>query len=439
MRSFRIHIIFRVIILAFFLCPIPFLWQGENKALAVVLFFAALVSMISLINYATSINKKLTLFFESVKYDDFTVKFSADNKLGKSFKDLNLQINEVIEAFKQARAEKEANIHFLNTLVQHIDVGIICYDAQGNIEILNNAAIRLLGIYRLREFKELEKIDDGKFYEQLIALKSGERAMYETQNGSQLAINATKVSLRGRAVRIISLQNIRTELQQKELSSWQNLTKVLRHEIMNSIAPIVSMVGTMRVIVTEDLQGKEGIEVPVEDLGEALKTIETRGKGIMNFVNAYRDFTTLPKPSFKETKVSEIFNRLQTLIFPDADKEGIKLSFTTERDFELFCDVDQIEMVLINLIKNAMEAIEKEGMIEVTAYRANGQRYIQVKDNGSGMVSEALEKVFIPFFTTKKSGQGIGLSLSKQILQSHNGDLTVKSIIGEGSVFRLEF
>lgn len=439
MKSFKVSIIWRVLILAAVMCPIPFLWVGENKVLAVILGLITISLIVSLIHFTTSVNKKLTLFFESVQYDDFTVKFSGDNKLGNSFQGLNLQINQVIEAFKQARAEKEANILFLNTLVQHIDVGIICYDTKEQIEILNNTAIRLLGVYRLRELKELATTKDGELYEKIKELKPGQRLMYETKNGMQLSINSTRVSLRGRAVKLISFQNIRSELQQKELSSWQNLTKVLRHEIMNSIAPIVSMVGTMRTIVTEDLGQKEGIEEAVEDLGEALKTIETRGQGVMNFVNAYRDFTTLPKPDFKNIQIAELLQRIETLVRPDAEREEIKLVFNCESDYQLSCDTDQIEMVLINLIKNAMEAIESNGKVEVRAYKENQERFVQVKDNGTGMVSEAIEKVFIPFYTTKKTGQGIGLSLSKQILQSHNGDLTVKSTLGEGSIFRLEF
>ncbi|KPM47320.1 sensor histidine kinase [Jiulongibacter sediminis] len=441
MKRFSLNIAFRIILLAAFICPVPFLWLNEQRAAAIVLFVFALITGVSFYQYATSVNKKLTLFFESIRYSDFTVKFSSDNKQGKSFSDLNQQMNEVVDAFKAARAEKEANIQFLNTLVQHVDVGIICYDAGENIEILNNAAIRLLEVYRLRELKDLLPTAHVKLYTILRELNSGERVMYETENGSQLAINATKVNLRGRAVKIISLQNIRTELQQKEVSSWQNLTKVLRHEIMNSIAPIVSMVGTMRSIVNEDLSDKPEIEDSVEDLGEALKTIENRGKGIMKFVNAYRDFTTLPKPLFRETTVAAVLERVETLIKADAQTKNVKLSIEIEHPYRLNIDLDQIEMVLINLVKNATEAIENkaEGKIEIRAYQQKGQRFILVKDNGNGIVPEALEKIFIPFYTTKKTGSGIGLSLSKQILQLHHGDLTVKSELGKGSAFRLEF
>ncbi len=401
----------------------------------------ALISAISLYTYATSVNKKLTLFFESIQYSDFTVKFSSDNTMGKSFADLNTQMNLVIDAFKAARAEKEANIQFLNTLVQHIDVGIICYDSQENMEILNNAAIRLLDVYRLRVLSDLKGTPVEPLYDLLKNLESGQRAMFETSHGRQLAINATKVSLRGKAVKIISLQNIRSELQQKELSSWQNLTRVLRHEIMNSIAPIVSLVGTMRSIVDEDLRKKTGIEESVEDLSQALQTIENRGQGIMNFVNAYRDFTTLPKPVKRETTAKELLLRIESLLSAKDNGERVPVSIHIEHNFTLQIDTAQIEMVLINLVKNAREAYDENsaGSIEISAYQKEGQRFIIVKDHGKGMVPEALEKIFIPFYTTKKTGQGIGLSLSKQILQSHDGDLTAKSELGKGSVFRLEF
>ena len=440
MKKFSLNIIFRILLLAFFICPVPFLIYLNYYGYAALSFIAFLFTAVALYRYTTAINRKITFFFESIQYDDFTVKFSADNKLGKSFSELNEQLNQVIETFKTARAEKEANIHFLNTMVQHIDVGIICYGANEQIEILNNTAIRLLGVYRLRELNDLIKAGNGDLYYLIKSLESGKRVMFQTKNGSQLAINATKINLRGRAVKIISLQNIRTELQQKELSSWQNLTKVLRHEIMNSIAPIVSMVGTMRNIVDEDFKDVKGVEAPVADLGEALKIIELRGKGIMKFVNAYRDFTTLPKPVFTDTTASELLNRMENLAKAELEQKKVDFVVSVDNNFSLRCDLDQIEMVLINLIKNASESVEEkdQGKIELRAYQKNGQRFIAVKDNGRGIVPEALEKIFIPFYTTKKTGQGIGLSLSKQILQMHGGDLTAHSTLHEGAVFELE-
>ncbi|MFT5885710.1 MAG: two-component system nitrogen regulation sensor histidine kinase NtrY [Arcticibacterium sp.] len=442
MKRFSIQIAVRIIFLGIFLCPVPFFFSGGNKAIGVIFLMGAIISGFSLYHYSTSVNTKLVRFFESIQYSDFTIKFSSDNKLGKSFQDLNLEMNQVIEAFKSARAEKEANIHFLNTMVQHIDVGIICYDIHGQIEILNNSAIRLLEVYRLRRLDELLKTEHDKLYHEIRELNSGGRFMYHAKNGLQLSVNATKVNLRGRAVKIISLQNIRSELQEKELDAWQNLTKVLRHEIMNSIAPIVSLVGTMRDIVEEDLSGKAiGLEEPINDLSEALKTIESRGKGVMHFVNAYRDFTTLPKPVFVETQASKIMGRIEALALADVKDRNIDISFVVERDFTAALDVDQIEMVLINLVKNAIEAIggKENGAISVKCFEQNKRRIIEVRDNGSGIVPEALEKIFIPFYTTKKTGQGIGLSLSKQILQMHRGDLTVRSELGKGTAFRLEF
>jgi two-component system, NtrC family, nitrogen regulation sensor histidine kinase NtrY len=441
MKRFSIQVFLRGFFLAVFLCPVPFFWINNQKALAIVFFLFAVFSGISLYHYAISVNKKLVRFFESIQYSDFTVKFSSDNILGKSFQDLNVEMNLVIDAFKAARAEKEANIHFLHTMVQHIDVGIICYDAHGQIVILNNAAIRLLNVYRLRKLDELLKTEHAVLYHEMRQLNSGQRYMYKAKNGLQLSVNATKVNLRGRAVKIISLQNIRSELQEKELDAWQNLTKALRHEIMNSIAPIVSLVGTMRDIVQEDLIGKVENNEAIEDLSEALKTIESRGKGVMNFVNAYRDFTTLPKPVFVNITASEILGRIEALAKSDAKVKSIHSEFIVESDFTVSVDIDQIEMVLINLVKNGFEALngKENGAISIKAFTYKNQFIIEVKDNGMGIVPEALEKIFIPFYTTKKTGQGIGLSLSKQILQMHRGDLTVKSELGLGTSFRLEF
>lgn len=411
-----------------------YLHQKYELAIVAGLFSFWFVHMIY--SLVMNINRKLTRFFEAIEFSDFAIKYSSDNKMGESFKGLNVQMNKVVEAFKQARAEKEANIHFLNAMVQHVNVGIICFDNKGKIEILNKSAIQLLKIYRIRDIKDLKKTDHAVLFDKLWELESGERSMYTSTSGLELAINASLINLRGKSVKIIALQNIRSELQQKELFAWQNLTKVLRHEIMNSIAPIVSLITTMKAIVNEDLVGKAPQE-PVEDLSEALQTIESRGKGVMNFVNAYRDFTSLPAPQFTETSASELLKTLEPLI----RVYDMEVRVNVINDFVISCDLSQIEMVLINLVKNGFESMDhlEEKSIEITVSKINENRTILVRDFGKGIVPEALEKIFIPFFTTKKTGQGIGLSLSKQIMYMHRGDLTVLSELGKGTIFKLEF
>ena len=441
MRHFAIGIIWRVGILSIVLMGLVYFFL-QNQWSAVGLF-SILVALIFfwIFTYTTSINRKLARFFESVRYSDFTVKFRSDNKLGKSFEEVNQQFNGVLEAFRQARAEKEANLHYINTIVQHVNVGLLSYDTSGNIELINNAAFRILNIYRLRNINELAKTSHSGLFDILNSISSGSKALYQTSNEKQISINAATVSLRGRVIKLISLQNIQAELQQKELEAWQNLTKVLRHEIMNSVTPIVSLASTMREIIEIDLTEKEEIQETVSDLKEALFTIESRSKGIMNFVNAYREFTSIPKPTFEDTNSKDLIAQVLNLVQPQLKEKQVVLKTDFKEDFELLADTEQIEMVLINIIKNAVESVENRlnPQIRIRTYEADERKIIEIADNGSGIEPEALEKIFIPFYTTKKTGSGIGLSLSRQIMQMHGGNLKVSSKVGEGSRFLIIF
>ncbi|MDB5239533.1 MAG: histidine kinase, partial [Spirosoma sp.] len=229
-----------------------------------------------------------------------------------------------------------------------------------------------------------------------------------------------------------------------ELDAWQNLTKVLRHEIMNSITPIVSLAGTMRDIVETDLAKPVAhdprLTESVNDLRDALMTIEQRGAGVMQFVDAYRHFTTIPQPVLDDVSVENLLRNVAQLAQPTALKN--RITITTESPaITIRADAAQIEMVLLNLVKNAMESLEKTAnpAVQIEA-AANGPHVvIRVTDNGPGIEPEALEQIFIPFYTTKKTGSGIGLSLSRQIMQLHGGQLTAESIPGQGSTFTLAF
>ena len=414
---------------------------------------------INLYQYVTGLNRKLMRFLESVRYSDFTVAFRTDNNFGPSFRNLNDQFNEVLDAFRVARAEKEANLHYVNTIVQHVSVGLLTFDAAGQVELVNQTALRLLGIYRLRTLTDLNATHPH--LADLLRSAGGHPAerrpggghpaggasapvAYQTGTDGELSVRCTAVRLRGRLVTVASLQNIRSELQQRELDAWQNLTKVLRHEIMNSITPIVSLAGTMRDIVETDLAKPVAhdpqLTESVNDLRDALTTIEQRGAGVMQFVDAYRHFTTIPQPVFADVPVENLLRNVAKLAQPSAQKGQITIT-TTSPNLTIRADTAQIEMVLLNLVKNAVESLEKttNPAIQIEAAPDGPHVIIRVSDNGPGIEPEALEQIFIPFYTTKKTGSGIGLSLSRQIMQLHGGQLTAESTPGQGSTFKLVF
>ncbi|GAB3704325.1 sensor histidine kinase [Spirosoma flavus] len=424
--------------------------RETNGLVMFPLFILEIVLTANLYQYVTSLNRKLTRFLESVRYSDFAVAFRADSNLGPTFYELNDQFNEVLDAFRQARAEKEANLHYVNTIIQHVNVGLLTFDAAGQVELVNQTALRLLGIYRLRTLADLKSTHAELATLLKAAAASPTPVSYQTGADGELSIRCTAVRLRGRLVTVVSMQNIRSELQQRELDAWQNLTKVLRHEIMNSITPIVSLAGTMRDIVETDLVPFTSDEaqhpVPkyvnesVNDLRDALSTIEQRGTGVMQFVDAYRNFTTIPQPIFADVALEPLLRNVVQLAETNARKPTITCTVSSP-NLAIRADAGQIEMVLINLIKNAVESLDKgqTPVIDLLAEAAGPRVIIHVKDNGPGIEPEALEQIFIPFYTTKKTGSGIGLSLSRQIMQLHNGQLTAESTPGQGSTFSLAF
>lgn len=451
MNRFAIGIGWRIGSIIILVSILTYCWlKAVNGLLLFPLAVALLSIVISLYRFVTSLNRKLTRFLESVRYSDFAVAFRADSNLGPSFQALNSQFNEVLDAFRQARAEKEANLHYVNTIVQHVGVGLLTFDATGQVELVNQSALRLLGIYRLRTLNDLDATHSELSQLLSSAKTSSTPVSYQTGTDGELSVRCTSVRLRGRLVTVVSLQNIRTELQQRELEAWQNLTKVLRHEIMNSITPIVSLAGTMRDIVEIDLMGEAAkseaeeslpsASSPLDDLRDALTTIEQRGEGIMRFVDAYRNFTTIPQPVFSDVPVDAFLRKVCQLAQANAPQCQMTVRVTSP-NLAIRADAAQIEMVLLNLIKNAVESLGDvaQPTIQLEAESVGVQVIIRVIDNGPGIEPEAMEQIFIPFYTTKKTGSGIGLSLSRQIMQLHNGQLTAHSTPEAGSTFSLSF
>ncbi|SFE73269.1 Histidine kinase-, DNA gyrase B-, and HSP90-like ATPase [Chitinophaga sp. CF118] len=440
MNRFSITIFLRIILLTATTIAGVWVWYKLGTLSGLVIVILMCLQIYGMYYYINRVNRKLTLFLESIRYEDFSIRFSADNKMGKSFQALNHQFNEVLEAFRQTRAEKEANLKYIDTIVQHISIGVLSFDTEGRIELINPAAFRLLGIYRLRNISELKNVHPG-LPELLLQVHSGNKILYRTHQEQQLSIHAATVRLQGRLVKLLSIQNIHAELQEKELEAWQNLTKILRHEIMNSVTPIVSLISTMQDIVEQDILPETQQQEAITDLREALETIKSRSKGIMNFVNAYRDYTTLPKPQFTNINIKELITGVSQLLLPEMKQAGIYYHYQVESvSTEIHVDVAQLQMVLINLIKNAMDALEQvqQPAIGVTVSLSNNSQVsIEITDNGPGIDTDAMDKIFIPFYTTKKKGSGIGLSLSQQIIQLHGGQLKVSHTNNNGTTFHI--
>lgn len=440
MKNFGVSILLRISLILLLALGTTYFFNQKYYAFSFSIFIVFLISGYTLFHYVTSLNRKMKRLFESIQYQDFAITFKADNKMGKSFKDLNSDLNAVISSFNQVRSEREATLHFINAIIQQINVGIVSYNTLGEVEISNQTANKLLRVYRLKNINDL-KAEQPHIFEVLESLKPGESRLL-TLEDNDLSFSITEIQMRGRRIRLLAIHNIRSELQIKELEAWQNLTKVLRHEIMNSVTPIVSLAETMRDIVNDEIKPTTATEIEsVNDLKEALVTVQKRGLGIMKFVNAYREFTSIPLPSKTHIEVTDLLKRVEGIFAPKVAEGNIKLSFDYDADFEIFIDQDQLEQVLINIIKNAFEANYTcdSPEISVRSKLKNGIKTIEILDNGTGIPVDIREKIFIPFFTSKKLGSGIGLSLSRQIMALNDAKINYQSISPQGTAFILEF
>ena len=446
-KRFSIGISVRVILITLCLFTGVWLYFRQNLLLApAVITLIVLGLIVELIHYVNSVNQKLARFLDSIRFGDFSSSFTSDSKMGSSFKEVNFAFNEVMEVFKQTRAEKEEQMLFLQVIIQHINTGIISFNAEGKIGVINNAAKQLLQIPQFRNISDLGRLSPTLLQE-VLEMKPGQRTSYKVSPSLFLIVQSTSLKMGGQSWTLLSLQNINAELQSNELEAWQNLTKVLRHEIMNSITPISSLVESLRTILDEDsFVQQEGMLIKkdgFQDIQEGLDTIANRSKGLVNFVNAYRDYTNIPEPKKEWIKAKTLIEDVLGLIKEELKSKEVfvKTEFRPE-ELEILCDPDQINMILINLIKNASESMLKQAdrwVIIRAISQGDLGTIIQVEDNGPGIVPEALERIFVPFYTTKKTGSGIGLAISRQIMNLHRGSLTVESEPDVRTVFTLNF
>ncbi|MDH5380763.1 MAG: ATP-binding protein [Cyclobacteriaceae bacterium] len=446
-KSFANKTAFRVFLIIINVITSVEIWLvQEIPVISVILTLLLIIQVYELNYFVSQTNRKLIGFLESIRYSDFITGFSSGNELGSSFKELNFAFNDVLEAFRKARSEKEEHLQYLNIVVEHINVGVLSFDEEGNVGLMNAASKKLIGLKNLRNIEELIE-NNSRLYKVFFDLPTGKSALFKTNEDTQLSINATEVRLAGRLYKLLAIQNIQPELQKKELEAWQNLTKILRHEIMNSITPISSLTSTMKDILALELEKREDHYVMPEetasDLQEGLITIADRSKGLIGFINAFRDYTSIPLPNIREISVQKLFENVFFLMKTDLKNKSIHITqHINPPELCINADEEQIQQVLINIIKNSSEAFEniKNPQIEVFAEKSEqGNVEIRVRDNGKGIIREALEKIFIPFYTTKKTGSGVGLAWSRQIMQLHHGTISVESEPDKYTQFTIKF
>ncbi len=447
-NNLRFQITIRIVAIALTIYLFVIFSESNVFSLTVLLMLALIIAqVVGLIKLVDKTNQQIVNFFESIKKNDFSFpEKKPDNDEYTAY--LYEQFRMVIAKLRKSNLTKDEQQQYLTTIVQHVGIGLITFDEKGAIQIMNLAARRLLKTENAKNINDLKSINEDlvrSFWE----LKTGGNALITVGTEGeerQLSVYVIELSMGGKNFKLVSLQNIRSELEEMEMEAWQKLVRVLTHEIMNSVTPISSLANT----VEEEIAGylKQENEKPdirrddLEDIYLGVQTIQRRSDGLIRFVNDFRSLTHTPEPRFKLVKISELFSQISVLLKHELEINNIRLLVNIEpENLTLYIDPELIQQVLINLIKNAIQALENQEskIIELNAHKEGNSTLLIVKDNGPGIEEEAQTKIFIPFFTTKKSGSGIGLSLSKQILRKHKASITVRSKIDKGAEFILRF
>lgn len=345
-------------------------------------------------------------------------------------------MDDAIRSFRDKLYQLEIDHQYYNTLLSTIDSGLLVINKRGEIEWINQAALKELEESNINNIAELKNLHP-ELPKVLSELKAGDVKIVNISKQDfkyELIITGISFFVQGKELLLISLKNIQTVLEETEIEAWQKLIRVLTHEIMNTIAPIISLSET----VTERASENGNSEKEFALMLQVMQTIHRRSKGLLNFVENYRKLTRIPTPTFAKVLIKPLFDDIQKLMQNTAQAQ---ISFDIESPgLYIIADRALIEQVLINLIKNACEAQSQQPItIQVKAVQSKGITSISVTDNGTGIVAEALDKIFIPFYTTKANGSGIGLSLCRQIMNMHGGSISATSREGEGSQFTLRF
>jgi two-component system, NtrC family, nitrogen regulation sensor histidine kinase NtrY len=451
-KNFRLNVIIRVLLLTATLFLLLWVFEADKYYVTPVLIvILAFIQVFSLIYYVDKTNRDVTSFLESIRFSDFTRSFQIEG-LGSSFDGLKRAFNDVIKDFQKIRSEKEEHYFYLQTIIQHIEISILAYSKDGTVEMINNSAKKMFQLSNLKNIRALASWSE-EMEQTLRSIRPGQSKLVKVQDKDdilQLSIFATEFKINDRDITLVSIKNIQTELEEQEMEAWQKLIRVLTHEIMNSIAPIASLTSTVNLMIKE-ITANVAVVCPdkfdfemIEDIHSALETIHKRSTGLIHFVETYRNLTKIPKPNFTIYTVKKQFEYIRNLLDNELKQNNIELVESIEPELlEITADEQLIEQVLINLIKNSIHALENtqdKKKIQLKAYQNKRDKIIfQVIDNGQGIIKEVIDKIFIPFFTTKSTGSGIGLSLSKQIMRLHGGTINVISEPDVETCFTLTF
>lgn len=446
-KRFTFLIIIRIALLVGNVLVIAYIF-GDRRLFfnQIILFLILAIQVAELIRFVNHTNRDLSRLFLAIRHSDFSVTFKQAS-LGKSFKALQESMKEIIEAYKKVKIEKEAQFHFLQMLVEQLHIGIISIEDQ-DVVLINRTAEQLLGIEGLKSWKFIKQFNPS-FIGEVEQLGDQGRKLMEVKNvggTKMISVDVRTPVILDKPLKLITFQDINSEIEQKEIEAWHKLIRILTHEIMNSVTPISSLTETMQGILQEKHGEQKSLskitEENIADIRFSLNTIHKRSEGLLTFVDNYRRITRIPRPELQVVNVKEFLTSIVHLMQPELKQKKIQLTLATnEENLTVQLDQKLVEQVIINLITNSIHALgnSENPTIKILAYEQDKSIIIEVADNGKGIPEKELTEIFIPFFSTKKEGSGIGLSLSKQIMSLHGGRIRAISVYGAGATFYLHF
>jgi nitrogen fixation/metabolism regulation signal transduction histidine kinase len=401
---------------------------------------------VEMIHFARNSSRELTKFILAIKYGDVSVNFSG-NKLGRNFKELAGSFREVIQAYNQVKIEKESQYQLLQAIIDKISFGLIAFNEDEEILLINQSALDGLKIERTKDWNYIKK-HRADFTDQIEHMVRDGRKLVELNEGSDtrhLSVYNHALVLMEKQCRVVTFYDIQDEIEQKEIEAWYKLIRILTHEIMNSVTPLTSLTETILMLL-EDHKGEQKsindiTDTNIKDVRSSVSTINKRTVGILKFVDAYRKLTDIPHPEFEQMRLMDLFHSAASLFEVDFKKRKIDLSCEIiPEDLVVHCDKNLMEQVLINLLSNSMYALENSShpIVKVMGYVHQSRFILQVEDNGKGIEENILQKIFIPFFSTREGGSGIGLSFSKFVILQHGGRIKVESKKDVGTKFIID-
>lgn len=422
-------------------------WSFHSGFIHLFIIVLLLISIIGILlfRYINSTNREVLFFFKALENEDTSIQYKS-KKRNRIIDELHEHLNSLNVCFTNIKKENELQEQYFKKIIENISGGLMIISQTGYINHINRNALDLLNIPELTHVKALRRINNQLPYK-LLNLKNREKLEIEIRNKMKaikkvIGIQSSEMLLGGEKVKIITLHDLSAEMERKEIDDWIRLIRILSHEIMNSLAPITSISTTLKELWTEksSVTDKFGTAIVHRTL-KGLDAISEQSEGLTAFFESYRLLSRIPEPQIKEFDICHMFDKLQTLIEHDLKDSKVRAIFDCiDRDLSLKADEQMITNVLINLIRNAAQALESEekGVIRVKAEKEKDTLTLSVKDNGPGIPDDIKKEIFMPFFTTRKKGSGVGLSYSRQVMNMHGGKIEFVSEPG-GTEFRLVF